>query len=86
MSWIQYPWLKLKPGQSVFIPCLDIDRVIADGVRSARKAGLHIQAVPGVRDGKLGVQFTRLLSKVHGSFQLAESDTSSDPQSDPASL
>lgn len=71
MSWIQFPWSKLEAGQAVFIPCLDTDRVIDEGIRSARKAGLHVSAVPGVRDGKFGVLFTRLLSQVHGSSRPA---------------
>jgi hypothetical protein len=59
MDWIPYPWSKIEVGQRVFIPHLDTDKLIAHGIRTARQHGITVEAVPGIRDGKLGVLFTR---------------------------
>lgn len=81
MGWVRYPWLKLKAGQTLFVPCLDTDRMIDEGTRAARKAGIDVNAVPGIRDGKLGVLFTALNEPALGSSAPSESPTDESGQS-----
>ncbi len=55
---IKYPWQQLEKGQGFFVPCLDPEAVIQDGLRKAIGARkLHAKARVGVKDGKLGVWF-----------------------------
>ena len=57
---IQYPWSKLERGQGFFVPCLDLEAVREEGLRKALHYRLFdARAEPCVRDGFIGVMFSR---------------------------
>ena len=56
---INYPWQRLSKGQGFFVPCLDAEAVIRDGLRAALRFRItNAKATGGVKHGKLGVWFT----------------------------
>jgi hypothetical protein len=55
-----FPWAKLEPGQGFFVPCLDTEQVIALGLRDALSLRIKANAIPGIRNGFMGVWFSRL--------------------------
>ena len=58
---IHYPWEKTEKGQGFFVPCLDTDAVREEGLRAAvSHRMLDARAMPGIRDGLIGVWFFRL--------------------------
>lgn len=57
---IVFPWEKLEPGQGFFVPCLDAEKVIALGLRDALSLRIKANAIPGIRNGFMGVWFSRL--------------------------
>lgn len=57
---VTYPWPQLERGQGFFVPCLDTEAVRIDGLRKAyANRILHPKAIVGVKDGLLGVWFSR---------------------------
>jgi hypothetical protein len=56
---IKYPWAKLKKGEGFFVPCLDTEKVREAGLRASLPHRISTKAVPGVKDGLLGVWFYR---------------------------
>ena len=61
-SWSRrYPWHQHMAGESFFVPCLDVVRVQAEGLRVGYKVlgkNALIQGQPGIHAGLLGVLFT----------------------------
>ena len=57
---INYPWAQLEKGQGFFVPCLDTEQVIALGLRDALSLRIKANAIPGIRNGFMGVWFSRL--------------------------
>ena len=58
----EYPWGRTKPGESFFIPGLDTQQIIFEGLRAAGQAGLTVRstkAAPCIYKGLLGVMFKR---------------------------
>jgi hypothetical protein len=58
----EYPWGRTKPGESFFIPGLDTQQIIFEGLRAASYAGVSVKrtkAVPCIYKGLLGVMFKR---------------------------
>lgn len=56
---INYPWQQLKKEQGFFVPCLDTEVVIRDGLRAALRFHItNAKATVGVSHGRLGVWFT----------------------------
>lgn len=57
---VMYPWSQLKKGQGFFVPCLDTEAVIQDGLRKALAYRiLNAKASVGVKNGLIGVWFSR---------------------------
>jgi hypothetical protein len=57
---VRYPWTKVKRGQGFFVPCLDTEAAMEDGLKQA--VFLHIfdaRAKVGIRGGLTGVWFYR---------------------------
>jgi hypothetical protein len=57
---IKFPWEKIEVGQSVFVPCIDAEKVRERGLRAAIPYDKRFKAVIGLKDGFYGVLFTRL--------------------------
>ena len=58
-----YPWQKLKPGEGVFVPTLDLQKEKERGLTAALRVITNAKAVYGIRAGCLGVWFYRPLPK-----------------------
>lgn len=55
----EYPWKRIRKGESFFVPALDVHAVMLEGVREARKQGVgRGTGVPGIYRGLLGVMFS----------------------------
>ena len=55
---VTYPWSQLERGQGFFVPCLDTEAVIKDGLRKALAYRiLNAKASVGVKNGLIGVWF-----------------------------
>ena len=55
---IHYPWTELAPGEGFFVPCLDTAHIREMGLRAALKLKRkNARAIPGIRDGLIGVWF-----------------------------
>lgn len=67
-SWSRrYPWHQHMAGESFFVPCLDVVRVQAEGLRVGYKVlgkNALIQGQPGIHAGLLGVLFTVKLRRL----------------------
>lgn len=61
LSPYEYPWARVGRAGSFFIPCLDTEAVIKEGLRAALL--LRLRDAPrykvGIYKGKLGVMFYR---------------------------
>ena len=58
----KYPWKRTQRGEYFFVPSLDTQQTIFEGLRAAGQAGLIVrstQAVPCIYKGLLGVMFRR---------------------------
>lgn len=66
-SWSRrYPWHQHMAGESFFVPCLDVVRVLHEGLRVGYKVlgkDALIKGQPGIHAGLLGVLFTVRLRK-----------------------
>lgn len=58
---IHYPWQTLKRGEGFFVPGLDVDEIRERGLKAALRFRYKMKATPGIKDGKLGIWFIRLL-------------------------
>lgn len=58
---ISVVWAALTVGASVFIPALNIPKLIKQMNQAARKRGIKLKAVERIEAGKLGARFWRLL-------------------------
>lgn len=57
---IHYPWQQLERGQGFFVPCLDVEYILEEGLREAVKCKLtDARAVAGIKGSQLGVWFYR---------------------------
>lgn len=59
-EWINWPWIKVKPRQGFFIPSLDPQATIAEGLRTALPFRYRLWTRVGFSEGRLGVWFYRL--------------------------
>lgn len=57
---IKFPWERIEVGQSVFVPCIDAEKVRERGLRAAIPYDMKLKATIGLRGGFYGVLFTRL--------------------------
>ena len=58
---VNYPWATLNRGEGFFVPCLDVEKVKAEGLGKA--LGYHLfdaRASVGIKGGLMGVWFFRL--------------------------
>lgn len=56
----KYPWQRTQPGESFFVPALDITQTILEGRQAAAQLELRgISYKAGVYNGILGVMFKR---------------------------
>jgi hypothetical protein len=56
---IHFPWEKLQPQESFFVPTLDVHGVRERGLKAALPFRIHTRATIGVKDGLIGVLFER---------------------------
>lgn len=57
---MRWPWSKVKQGQGFFVPCLDTEATKKAGLTAAlRNRVFNAQAHVGIRDGRMGVLFSR---------------------------
>lgn len=56
---VKFPWDQISPGKryGFFVPCLDFERMREKGLRAAIPYRVNAEAIPGIRDGKIGVWF-----------------------------
>jgi len=50
----------LNKGEGFFVPGLDVEKIRERGLKAALPFRYRVKATPGIKDGKLGVWFTRL--------------------------
>jgi len=60
MKWLKFPWDRIEPGQAVFIPCLDTEKVRELGLRAAIPYRINLRVTSGIRGDLYGVLFKRL--------------------------
>lgn len=56
-----YPWQQHAAGESFFVPCLDVGRVLQEGLAAGHKLygpDAPLRGQVGVFEGQLGVLFT----------------------------
>lgn len=59
-SRLRLPWKRLERGQGFFIPCLDFEKMREYVLTKAvSERVLDVQAIPGIKDGAVGVWFFR---------------------------
>lgn len=56
---IRYPWKQLEKGQGFFVPCLDTEKTIQEGMKAALVARVMGKALVGIKEKRLGVLFLR---------------------------
>lgn len=56
---MHYPWKETPPNGGFFVPTLRLEEVKEDGLRAANHHRIKASAEIGVKNGKLGVKFTR---------------------------
>lgn len=77
----RFPWHQHAAGESFFVPCLDVVRVLHDGLRVGYKVlgkDALIQGRPGIHAGLLGVLFT--VKRRRPRRDSADSSSPADPQ------
>lgn len=57
---VYYPWNDLEPGQSFFVPALDVYAAKEAGLKAALHLRVKGKATFGLFNGRHGVLFTRL--------------------------
>jgi hypothetical protein len=57
---ILIPWMKLEPGMSVFIPCLDRRRHIRTLQKEAARIGYKVVCKQVIENGKYGLRLWRV--------------------------
>lgn len=57
---IHYPWLKIPPKGSFFVPTLRLEEIREAGLKAALHNKIKADAAFGVVNGRLGVLFTRV--------------------------
>ena len=57
---VHYPWVKTPVKGGFFVPTLQLEKTRMDGLKAAIYNKTKGSATFGVKDGKLGVWFTRL--------------------------
>lgn len=57
---IHYPWKQTPVGGGFFVPSLRLLDTKSDGLRAALYHGLRGRAAFGIKDGRMGVLFTRV--------------------------
>ena len=55
----RFPWHRTRPGESFFVPCVDIEATRLLGRRVAAKQGVPARDTPCIYQGVLGVMFKR---------------------------
>ena len=55
----RYPWKQLEKGQGFFVPCIDTEKTIEEGLKAALTARVMGKALVGIKGRKLGVLFFR---------------------------
>jgi len=61
MSHERFPWQRCAPGESFFVPCLDVHDTLQQGMSEGHKAlgqRAMLRGRIGVYAGRLGVLFT----------------------------
>ena len=59
-SRLRLPWKQLERGQGFFIPCLDFEKTREYVlVKAVGERIFDAQAIPGIKDGVVGVWFFR---------------------------
>ena len=66
---IQYPWTRLKKGEGFFVPSLDLEKTKELGLRASVRHRIKANAHFGIKDGRLGVWFTRDFPRLSYSSQ-----------------
>jgi hypothetical protein len=56
---IRYPWKQLEKGQGFFVPCLDTEKTIEEGIKAAVAAKVMAKFMVGIKERRLGVLFLR---------------------------
>jgi len=57
---VYYPWKDTPPNGGFFVPTLRLAEVKEDGLRAANHHRIKAKAEIGVKDGKIGVYFSRV--------------------------
>lgn len=55
-----YPWTAMRKQEQIFVPTLKLEQTKQEGLKAALHHGIIGKAEIGVKDGKLGVLFTRV--------------------------
>ena len=57
---VQIEWLKFRIGTSVFLPCIDHDRMTAGIVKRATSRGFRVKIIARVENGMWGIRVWRI--------------------------
>lgn len=57
---MHYPWKDTPPQSGFFVPTLKLEETKQDGLKAALHSRFFGKAEFGIKDGKLGVWFTRV--------------------------
>jgi hypothetical protein len=57
---ILYPWATLRKNEAFFVPGLNVEKIREHGLMSALPFRYPVKAAIGIKDGKLGVLFSRV--------------------------
>jgi hypothetical protein len=57
---VHYPWSTTPPQGVFFVPTLKLDDTKQDGLSAALHYGMIGKAEFGIREGKIGILFTRV--------------------------
>ena len=57
---MHYPWRAMAKHEQIFVPTLKLEQTKREGLNAALHNGVVGKAEFGIKDGKLGVLFTRV--------------------------
>ena len=57
---VYYPWVAMRKHEQIFVPTLRLEQTKQEGLKAALHHNIIGKAEFGMKDGKLGVLFTRV--------------------------
>lgn len=57
---VHYPWQEMQKHEQIFVPTLKLEHTKQEGLKAALHHNIIGKAEFGIKDGKIGVLFTRV--------------------------